>query len=426
MTSPIAHRLLLLDLREKRRLPLPDIAGLEPVNPAPGSNCDIALSAVAVLVAIDSERAYSDWRQRYHPMCPCGFPHIVLLDPYDPGLARRTLADDAADCCAMDDVERLQLIVSRLLRPLAAKNQVWIPSPVDPASHLRLQTTLDTLPSPIFIKNRSGRYIACNKAFEQYLGLPHSQIIGASVFDIAPEELARVYEKADQELLAPGGNQSYETRVRYADGTLRDVIFHKSVFLDANGQPEGISGTILDITERKTLEQKLAHAAATDFLTGVYNLRTFYELGSREFRRHVRHGGELSLIIIDLDYFKDINDRLGHAAGDDALRVFVAIVQSQLRDQDIFARAGGDEFRVLLPDTLPSGAAMVAERMRKAVSEQTVSSARGTAQLSISVGICSCLPGDESLEDATKRADAALYMAKAAGRNAIHPTFTSV
>ncbi len=60
MTSPIAHRLLLLDLREKRRLPLPDIAGLEPVNPAPGSNCDIALSAVAVLVAIDSERAYSD------------------------------------------------------------------------------------------------------------------------------------------------------------------------------------------------------------------------------------------------------------------------------------------------------------------------------------------------------------------------------
>lgn len=423
MTSPIPHRLLLLDLREQRRLPFPDIPGLEPVNPAPGSNCEMAMSALVVLVAIDSDHTYDDWRQRFHPMCPCGFPHIVLLDPYDPRLARRALADDAADCCAMDDLERLELIVARLQRPLPKDSQTWIPSRVDPASHLRLQTTLDTLPSPIFIKDKSGRYIACNKAFEDYLGLPHSKIIGATVYDIAPEDLACVYEKADQELLASGGNQSYETCVRYADGTLHDVIFHKSVFLDANGRPDGISGTILDITERKTLEKKLAHAAATDFLTGVYNLRTFYELGSREFRRRVRHGGELSLIIIDLDYFKDINDRLGHAAGDDALRIFVEVVQSKLRDQDIFARAGGDEFRVLLPDTLPAGAAMVAERIRRAVGEKMVANSRGSAQLSISAGICSCLPGDESLDDATKRADAALYMAKAAGRNSIHPQF---
>lgn len=423
MTSPIPHRLLLLDLREKRRLPLPDIAGLEPVNPAPGSNCEMAMSALVVLVAIDSAGAYDDWRQRFHPMCPCGFPHIVLLDPYDPCLARRALADDAADCCAMDDIERLELIVSRLQRPLPKDSQSWIPSAVDPASHLRLQTTLDSLPSPIFIKDKSGRYIACNKAFEDYLGLPHTQIIGATVYDIAPEDLACVYERADRELLASGGNQSYETTVRYADGALHDVIFHKSVFVDAHGRPDGISGTILDITERKTLEQKLAHAAATDFLTGVYNLRTFYELGNREFRRRARHGGELSLIIIDLDYFKDINDQLGHAAGDEALRTFVQVVQTKLRDQDIFARAGGDEFRVLLPDTTPASAAMVAERIRAAVGQQSVSNAKGRAQLSISAGICSCLPGDESLEEATKRADAALYMAKAAGRNSIHPTF---
>lgn len=423
MTTPIPIPLLLLDLRENRRMPYPGIPGLEPVNPAPGSKCDMAMTALAVFVAIDSIATYEDWRQRFHPMCPCGFPHIVLLDPYNPELARRAMADDAADCCAMDDIERIELIISRLQRPLPKGSQAWIPSRVDPVSHLRLQTTLDTLPMPIFIKDKTGRYIACNKAFEEYLGLPHAQIIGATVYDIAPEELASVYDLADRELLAAGGKQSYETSVRYADGMLHDVIFHKSVFLDASGQADGISGAILDITERKSLEKKLAHAAATDFLTGVYNLRTFYELGSREFRRRARHGGELSLIIIDLDYFKDINDQLGHAAGDEALRTFVEVVQTKLRDQDIFARAGGDEFRVLLPDTMPASAAMVAERIRAAVSQRSVSNARGRAQLSISAGICSCLPGDESLEDATKRADAALYMAKAAGRNSIHPLF---
>ena len=97
-TSQNPCRLLLLDLRQSRCGTLPALAGLEVVNPIPGGNCQLALSALAVFVAIDSDSAYNDWRERYHPMCPSGFPHIVLLDPYNPTLARRALAEDVADC----------------------------------------------------------------------------------------------------------------------------------------------------------------------------------------------------------------------------------------------------------------------------------------------------------------------------------------
>ena len=149
----------------------------------------------------------------------------------------------------------------------------------------------------------------------------------------------------------------------------------------------------------------------------------FYELAGQEFRRFTRSAQDLSLIVIDLDFFKEINDSLGHAAGDLALREFVLAVKTNLRDQDIFARAGGDEFRIILPATLPAGAALVAERIRASVNAIEIRNEKGSTRLSISAGICSCLPGDESLDDVTKRADAALYMAKAGGRNRVHPVF---
>ena len=146
-------------------------------------------------------------------------------------------------------------------------------------------------------------------------------------------------------------------------------------------------------------------------------------MAGQEFRRFTRSGQELSLIVIDLDFFKEINDTLGHSAGDQALHEFVQAVQANLRDQDIFARAGGDEFRIILPDTLPSGAALVAERIRASVNQIEIKNEKGSMLLSISAGICSCLPGDESLDEVTKRADAALYIAKASGRNRVHPVF---
>lgn len=413
-------RLLLLDLRNDRKTPLPALPGLVAVTPNPGGDCRESDSALAVLVVIDGAAALADWHERFHPMCPDGFPHVVLLDPYDPALARALIAGDAADCCALDDRERIELIVARLRRqPRTACTTAVAPERL--AHLLRLQATVDTLPIPIFIKDRERRYVACNKAFEDYLGLPAASIVGRTVYDIAPGEMARIYELSDIEHLARGGVQTYESRVRHAFGGTRDVVFHKAVFRDAAGNADGIVGAIIDISERKALEKRLELLAATDFLTGAYNLRTFYELAHHELSRLARNGGELALAVIDLDRFKEINDTLGHAAGDEALRRFVEVARANLREQDIFARAGGDEFRLLLPDTSLPGAWRVAERIRRAVGEIVVEAPKGRARLSVSVGIAACLPGQDSLDQATQSADDALYRAKAAGRNCIFP-----
>lgn len=289
----------------------------------------------------------------------------------------------------------------------------------DPDIARRIQNAIDMLPSPIFIKDEDCRYIACNRAFESYIGLPRAKIIGATVHDVAPPELAAIYEKADRDLLADGGTQTYETNVRYADGSVHDVIFYKSVFHKADGRPDGISGVILDITERKRLEDELAQAAREDFLTGAVNLRTFYELADQEFARFKRTGEAFSLLVLDLDHFKKINDTLGHEAGDDALRKFVQIVTANLREQDIFARAGGDEFRLLLPGTPPSGAIVLAEKIREEVGRVSLRASNGSVPLSMSAGLCRCHPDDTRIDDIVRRADAALYEAKASGRNAV-------
>jgi len=293
----------------------------------------------------------------------------------------------------------------------------------DPDLVLRIQNAIDTLPSPIFIKDGDCRYIACNRAFEKYIGLPRTEIIGATVHDVAPAELAAIYDKADRDLLADGGTQTYEALVRYADGSHHDVIFYKSVFYSAEGKSDGISGLILDITERKRLENELAKAAREDFLTGAVNLRTFYELADQEFARFKRMGEAFSLLVLDLDRFKMINDTLGHEAGDDALRKFVQIVRANLREQDIFARTGGDEFRLLLPGTPQSGAMLLAERIRDEVSRVSLHAANGSVAFSMSAGLCCSHPDDAGIDDIVRRADAALYEAKAAGRNAVkaHP-----
>lgn len=293
----------------------------------------------------------------------------------------------------------------------------------DPDIVHRIQNAIDMLPSPIFIKDVDCRYIACNRAFESYIGLPRARIIGATVHDVAPAELAAIYEKADRDLMADGGTQTYETNVRYADGSVHDVIFYKSVFHDADGEPDGISGVILDITARKNLENELAQAAREDFLTGAVNLRTFYELADQEFARFKRTGEAFSLLVLDLDRFKQINDTLGHEAGDEALRRFVQTVSANLREQDILARAGGDEFRLLLPGTPPDGAIVLAEKIREEVNRVSLQTPNGSVSLSMSAGLCRCHPDDTGIDDIVRRADAALYDAKAAGRNAVraHP-----
>ncbi|MBL4906009.1 MAG: PAS domain S-box protein, partial [Sneathiella sp.] len=121
---------------------------------------------------------------------------------------------------------------------------------------------LEAIPAPVFCKNTDHIYMACNSEFLKFLGLSRSEVIGKNVFEVAPTKNAEIYKKADEVLFKSGGKQVYETQVRYADGTMHDVVFHKSVFTDGFGKAAGIIGIILDITSRKKAERRAQESEA--------------------------------------------------------------------------------------------------------------------------------------------------------------------
>ncbi len=120
-----------------------------------------------------------------------------------------------------------------------------------------LQTLLDTIPSPVFYKNAEGRYTGCNKAFEDFVGIPAEEIVGKTVYDMGPKEIADEYYERDRELFEKPGKQLYEWKVKANDGELKDVIFNKATIMDTKGHVEGLIGVISDITEHRRAEEAL-------------------------------------------------------------------------------------------------------------------------------------------------------------------------
>jgi len=120
-----------------------------------------------------------------------------------------------------------------------------------------LQTIIDSIPDAVFYKDAEGRYLGGNKQFYEAIGMPRDQVVGKTVYEVAPTELAQIYHRSDMELMDQGGVQAYETQMRFADGKYHDVLFHKAVFPDEAGQPGGMVGAMLDISERKRMEEEL-------------------------------------------------------------------------------------------------------------------------------------------------------------------------
>ncbi|OHB72982.1 MAG: hypothetical protein A2W17_10175 [Planctomycetes bacterium RBG_16_41_13] len=122
-----------------------------------------------------------------------------------------------------------------------------------------LRTLMDAIPAPVFYKDKDGKYIGCNSAFEDFLGMRKEEIIGKTVYEVAPKELADRYHEADTALFNSRGSQVYEALVKHSKGTVHDVLFHKAVFYDREGTLSGLIGVILDITQRKQAEEMLRH-----------------------------------------------------------------------------------------------------------------------------------------------------------------------
>jgi diguanylate cyclase (GGDEF)-like protein len=198
--------------------------------------------------------------------------------------------------------------------------------------------------------------------------------------------------------------------LQIADG--RHIRVHCSEM--ANG---GRMLTYCDVTDLIRNAEQLERLATTDSLTSLYNRRHFMELAATEWSRYLRHRRPLSMLMIDIDHFKLVNDRYGHAAGDDAIASIAATCRESKRAADIVGRLGGEEFAILLPETDQVQARVLAERIREKVAGRSLSTQGVEFSMTISVGIAAASADMSGADALLRAADRALYQAKADGRN---------
>lgn len=197
--------------------------------------------------------------------------------------------------------------------------------------------------------------------------------------------------------------------------------------LNISDKPEGFSREDIVLAEligqlvgaslgNIVLFERIQHQARTDGLTGLANHRTFYEVLERELWCSKRYGEQISMIMVDIDNLKHINDHFGHRTGDKVIKEISMRIQESIRQIDTAARYGGDEFAIILPNTSLSDAAVVAERMVAIVSSSHITANKEQVPLSISVGIGQ-YDANDTPDEITSRTDKALYSAKQAGKN---------
>ena len=213
------------------------------------------------------------------------------------------------------------------------------------------------------------------------------------------------------------GQQARDWTFLRQDGTTLLVSMQVSAVVDEHDQWVGYLAVCLDVTERKRVEEELRTMSVTDSLTGVYNRRYFQERLQAELLRAERHGGKFSVIMLDIDHFKAINDEQGHATGDVVLQIVCQRIGQRLRRSDVFCRLGGEEFMILCPDTDPSQAYQVA---RELWGELRASPVDGVGQVTASFGLATWRAGEKG-DALLLRADSGVYAAKLAGRDRIEP-----
>jgi len=281
------------------------------------------------------------------------------------------------------------------------------------------------------------RFHYISPSSERVLGWTPAEMLGMELNELIPAEDLPLVEAADQYNLAnPEDSRPTVVRMWKKDRSVVWMESTASVVCDPEtGEPTETIVVMRDITRRKTREIKLEELALTDGLTGLWNRRSFDASLEREWKRTLREGSQISLLLLDIDHFKDVNDQDGHQVGDDCLRAVAAAVKGAVRITDSPARYGGDELAVILPGTDSTGAVEVGEKIRAAVEALQLIEAedagdaqpggsRGIGcQVTVSVGAATALArvgGTIRMpESLLQAADHALYTAKREGRNRV-------
>ena len=307
-----------------------------------------------------------------------------------------------------------------------------------PANPKLFEFIVDRVNVGLFVIDKNMNIVLWNNFMAINSGLSAEQVVGENLFKRFPELPQKWLERKIEGvyILKNFSFTSWEQRPflfkfdhnRPITGGV-DYMRQDTTFFpvkDEAGEVQFVCVTLLDVTDTsiyqsmlKEATRKLAEIRIRDGLTGIFNRRHLENTISKEFSRVKRYGSTLTFLLLDLDYFKKINDNYGHLAGDTVLRQSAKLISECIRDADTLGRYGGEEFGVILPETNLDGALVLAERLRKIVNQQKIQHDDLQLEVTVSIGVAEFAPDIDRYESLIDRADHALYQSKENGRNRV-------
>ena len=280
----------------------------------------------------------------------------------------------------------------------------------------RLSSILEILPYPIYVARRTdGQIMFVNRKSCLLFQQGASQLLRSSSLEF----YADAKERDDLRKLLDTVPDIRDAEVKMKTAQGREFIAEMAAIpVDYLGTP-AILVALNDISQRKEMEAELFRQASTDTLTGTSNRRYFMSQAEQEMRRSRRFARQMSVMMIDIDHFKQVNDNHGHAVGDAVLQAVVKRGLESLRQSDLLGRMGGEEFAVILPETDLEAARDAAERLRAHLAERPVVAEHAVIPCTVSIGVAQLNAKDASVDALLNRADKALYVAKQNGRDRV-------
>ncbi len=290
-----------------------------------------------------------------------------------------------------------------------------------------VSATVESTEDGVLVVNRESEIVFFNSRFAEMWGIPEQVILScddSKALDFAMNLLVDpdAFAKRVQEAYAQPDSVFYDI-LKFKDGRVFERYSHPQ---RTGGESSGRVWVFRDISKRARMEEQLAAANARliklvkeDALTGLLNRRTVLESAELEWSRWLRTHKPFSVLLIDIDNFKKINDRFGHLTGDHALRLIADSLKASLRGLDMVGRYGGEEFIVILSETPLEGATVVAEKMLGAIRKLTLTAETESVPLTASIGVVAAAAHDKDIDALIHRADLAMYGAKRGGKNAV-------
>ncbi len=287
----------------------------------------------------------------------------------------------------------------------------------------KLSAFIKALPNITFVHDEEGRYLEIYSNETENIVADVEDMIGKNISDFIPADVAEMKLEAIKSVIKTGQTKVIEYQMPVPSG--KKLWFEGRIVLMGTAQEE--KGKVIcvttEITERMEMYQKIESLSVMDPTLNCFNRRKFLELAEQEIARASRYHHPLSLLILDTDHFKEINDSYGHLQGDKVLKQIVDVCAKTIRSSDILGRYGGDEFVIMFPETSMRGAVEIAERLRHQLEQITIPFNKETMKITMSGGLA-CLESmgnnNVKLKDFFEEADKALYQAKADGRNRIN------